>query len=157
MFAFIFVGHLVIFPPVFSKNTVLCVDMPSPAALFVRHWCSVHLCLVSIFPCIISRYFLCLLSVFYPILLCRILCFSSNLCPFHDVFPFLLSLLSNAQRARTVCIMYCIQPRKHMMNSRQSRAVFISEQSLWKREMRHWLTSSSMAAGLGIGAYVLTF
>ncbi|KAF9780152.1 hypothetical protein BJ322DRAFT_314728 [Thelephora terrestris] len=43
--------------------------MPSPAALFVRHWCLVHLCLVSSFPCIISRPFLRLSSQFllYPL------------------------------------------------------------------------------------------
>lgn len=83
----------------------------------MRHWYPLYLCLVSSLPCIIflgvTLYSFAVLRDFFSFFI---------LCVYAMTFIF-SSLLSNAQRARTVCIMYCIQPRKDMMNSKQSRPV----------------------------------
>lgn len=128
VFAYVFVGHSV-FPQNLEMQSLcryaLSCYLVCATLVFLFISTSSHFCLFALYH---FKPFLrlpqCLFYTFVPIFLCLF-----TLCPSHDLFLPFPPLLSNAQRARTVCIMYCIQPRIHMMNSRQSRAIFICEQS----------------------------
>lgn len=135
---------MVILPLVFFQHSVLCVGYAPFCSLFVRHWCFFDPCLVSFSPCIILSSS-CASPLDFTLYYCAVRCrvFSTlTLCPMSLLFPF-SSFLSNAQRARTVCIMYCIQPRKDMMNS--SKARWLSRTRV-HMAIRHSLANSSIAA-----------